>query len=148
MPHFGLIDEDALGPVESQLMRAKLHIRCGKRRLREGKISMGILTLYDALNSAMQWYIAIPENRMTLKTNEGENLNDDDTVYAVLTRCGILDGSFDYDAFNELVEEALNQEMSDYDFANLLKGIEPVMTQLGVMPFDESTLPPEDPSTF
>ena len=106
MPHFGLIDEDALGPVESQLMRAKLHIRCGKRRLREGKISMGILTLYDALNSAMQWYIAIPENRMALKTNEGENLNDDDTVYAVLTRCGILDGSFDYDAFNELVEDA------------------------------------------
>jgi hypothetical protein len=30
MPHFGLMDDDALGPVEGYLMRAKLHIRGGK----------------------------------------------------------------------------------------------------------------------
>lgn len=36
MPHFGLMDADALGPIEAPLMRARLHIRGGRRRLRQG----------------------------------------------------------------------------------------------------------------
>jgi hypothetical protein len=46
-----------------------------------------------------------------------------------------------------LTEQALQQELVGYD-ADLLAGIESVMTQLGVLPFDEASLPPEDPSTF
>jgi hypothetical protein len=38
--------------------------------------------------------------------------------------------------------------MTDYDCRGLLEGIESVMVQLGVMPFNEDELPPEDPSTF
>lgn len=148
MPHFGLMYKDAFGPVEGPLMRAKLHIRCGKRRLSQGKISIGILTLYDALNSAMQWYIASPENMKVLKIKDSEDIRDDKTVYAILTRSGVLDGTFDYETFDELVDSALNQEMSSYDYTKLLNSVESVMTQLGVMPFDENELPPEDPSTF
>jgi len=147
MPHFGLMDEYALGPVEGPLMRAKLHIRGGRRRLRQGKTSLGIITLYDAIISAMQWYISNPshKNKFTIKDNE--NTNDDSTVYKVLTRSGVLDGSFDYDAFSELTERALHQDLSAYDYQDMLRGVESVMTQLGVMPFDESALPPEDPKT-
>jgi hypothetical protein len=29
----------------------------------------------------------------------------------------------------------------------MLRGVELVMTQLGIMPFDENDLPPEDPET-
>lgn len=148
MPHFGLMDEYALGPVEGPLMRAKLHIRGGKRRLRQGKISAGIVTLYDALCSAMEWYIAVPERRQKLKIKESDNLKDDKTLFAVLNNSGVLDGSFDYEVFNELVEKAMMQEMPDYDYGETLKGIESVMTRLGVMPFDENKLLPEDPSTF
>ncbi len=148
MPHFGLMDEYALGPVEGPLMRAKLHIRGGKRRLRQGKISAGIVTLYDALCSAMEWYIAVPERRQKLKIKESDNLKDDKTLFAVLNNSGVLDGSFDYEVFNELVEKAMMQEMPDYDYGGTLKGIESVMTRLGVMPFDENKLLPEDPSTF
>ncbi len=148
MPHFGLMDENALGPIEGLLMRTKLHIRGGEQRLRKGRISMGILTLYDALDSAMQWYIALPENRKALQIKESEDMRDDKTVYAVLSRSGVLNGDFDYGAFDELVEKALEQEMSDYDYIELLKNVKSVMTQLGVMPFDENELPPEDPSTF
>lgn len=134
--------------MEGPLQRARLHIRGGKRRLREGKISAGIATLYDALNGALQWYIAAPDRRMRLMIPAGEDLNDDKAVYAVLVRSGVLDGSFDFEVFDRLTERALNQEMPDYDYRELLKGIEQVMTQLGVMPFDEAALPPEDPSTF
>jgi hypothetical protein len=147
MPHFGLIDENALGPVEGPLMRAKLHIRGGRRRLRQGKLSLGIITLYDAVISAMQWYISDPSHKGMFRINNNEDTNDDRTVFKILTRSGVLDGSFDYDAFNELTEKALSQDMSDYDYTGMLKGIESVMTQLGVMPFDESALPPEDPKT-
>ncbi len=142
------MDEETLGPVEGPLQRARLHLRGGKRRLREGKISAGIATLYDALNGALQWYIAAPGRRLKLTIRDGENLNDDKVVYSVLVRSGVLDRSFDFEAFDRLTERALNQEMPGYDYRELLKGIEQVMTRLGVMPFDEAQLPPEDPSTF
>jgi uncharacterized protein YjhX (UPF0386 family) len=148
MPHFGLMNEDALGPVEGPLQRAMLHIRGGKRRFRQGKIAAGIVTLYDALSSAMQWYLALPARRSKLVVVRDEDLLHDRTAYAVLVRSGVLDGRFDVDAFDRLTEHALVHEMPGYDYRELLEGVEAVMEQLGVMPFDESALPPEDPKTF
>jgi hypothetical protein len=148
MPHAGLMDEGALGPEAGPFMRARLHIRGGRRRLRQGKVSAGIVTLYDALEGAMSWYMASPGRRKNLIIKEGENLNDERTIYGILVRSGVLNGKFDYDSFDTLVEKALNEEMPDYDWRTLLNDIESVMTQLGVMPFDEAGLPPEDPSTF
>ena len=148
MPHFGLMDEAALGPVKGPLMRAKLHIRGGRRRLRQGKISLGIITLYDALISAMQWYVASPEHIEDLRIDEGDNVNDDKTLFDILLRSGVVDGSFDYGAFDRLAEDALYDSMSGFDYKDMLESYEAVMTQLGVMPFDENALPPEDPSTF
>jgi hypothetical protein len=78
----------------------------------------------------------------------GENLNHEKELYAVLVRSGVIDSEFDFEAFDRLVERALHEEMPEYDYRELLSGIEKVMTQLGVMPFDETLLPPEDPSTF
>jgi hypothetical protein len=147
MPHFGLMNEDALGPVEGPLMRAKLHIRCGFRRLRQGKISLAFLTLYDALISAMNWYIASPDRKKALQISKNDNLKDDKTIFAVLTRSGVLDGTFDYESFDNLVSQALKKELPPGDYNEVVKGIETVMTQLSVMPFDERELPPEDPST-
>jgi hypothetical protein len=97
--------------------------------------------------SALQWYVASPERIKTLTINENDSLNDDAIIYRILRRSGKLDDTLDYDAFNVFVEEALKHEMPDYDYSELLKNVESVMTQLGVMPFDESSLPPEDPST-
>ncbi|MHB8835034.1 MAG: hypothetical protein ACYC9Y_04920 [Candidatus Methylomirabilia bacterium] len=34
------------------------------------------------------------------------------------------------------------------DAAGVLEGLESVFAQLGVLPFDEGELPPEDPGTF
>ena len=148
MPHFGLMNEDALGPVQGPLQRAMLHIRGGRRRLRQGKISAGIVTFYDALSSAMQWYLALPARRSKLVLVRGEDLLDDRTAYAVLVRSGVLDGRFDFAAFDRLTEHALLNEMPGYDYRAVLKGVEAVMEQLGVMPFEETDLPPEDPKTF
>lgn len=148
MPHFGLMEEKDLGPVDGPLQRARLHIRGGKRRLREGKIAAGIVTLYDALEGAMRSFAADPKHSPRLQVREGEDLNKESTLYAVLVRSKVLDGAFDFIAFDRLVEKALHEELPGYDYEDLLVGIESVMTQLGVMPFDEASLPPEDPKTF
>jgi hypothetical protein len=142
------MDENKLGPVEGPLQRARLHIRGGKRRLRQGKIAAGIVTLYDALEGAMKSYVNDPAKRVQLTIHADENLNDERTLYAVLVRSRVLDGVFDYDSFDRLVETALHQELPSYDYRELLARFETVMTRLGVMPFDEAALPPEDPKTF
>ena len=123
-------------------------MRCGRRRLLEDKIPEAVITLYDVISAAMEWYAAVPERRNALRILEGEDPRDDRTLYEILRRSGVLDGSFDYDAFDGLTVRALNDERPVHDYGALLKGIESILTQLGVMPFDESALPPEDPSTF
>ena len=148
MPHAGLMDENTLGPVEGPLQRARLHIRGGKRRLRQGKISAGIVTLYDALEAAMRSYVDDPKKRGKLDRGEGEDLNNDAIVYKLLVRSQVLDGKLDFNEFDRLTEKALYEEMPSFDYHELLAEIESVMTQLGVMPFDEAALPPEDPRTF
>ncbi len=142
------MDEKKLGPAQGPFFRARLHIRGGKRRLRQGKIAAGIVTLYDALEGAMQAYIADPTRRTRLKIGKGEDLNDEKTLYGVLVRSRVLDGRFNFEGFDSLTDRALSEEMPGYDYRELLSGIESVMTQLGVMPFDEASLPPEDPATF
>ncbi|MBA4371864.1 MAG: hypothetical protein C0402_03270 [Thermodesulfovibrio sp.] len=148
MPHFGLMDEEALGPEKAAFQRARLHIRAGRRRLRQGKISAGILTLYDAVVFGMEWYAAVSDHRAKLTVSPGEDLRQDKILYTVLVRSGVLDGQFDYPAFDNLVEYASNNEMPDFDYRELLTSIEAIMTQLEIMPFDENELPPEDPATY
>jgi len=46
------------------------------------------------------------------------------------------------------VEEEASEEIPGYDYRWILEGVESVMTQLGVMHFDEAALPPEYPKTF
>lgn len=143
MPHAGLMDEKELGAVNGPLQRARLHLRAGKRRLGQGKISAGIVTLYDAVLAAFDWYAASHD---FIKI--GENSTDEKAFYELLVRSGVLDGSFDFNGFDTLTEKALHQELRDCDYHQIVDAIAGVMGQLGVMPFDETTLPPEDPQTF
>ena len=149
MPHFGLMDtKDSFEKPEGALLRARLHIRGGKRRLRQGKISAGIVTLYDALMFALRWYIASPDRRKALSVREVDDLTNEKTVFGIIKRSKVAIDDFDYDEFNALVEKALEQEMPEYDYTGMLRDFEAFMTSLGVMPFDEAQLPPEDPATF
>lgn len=149
MPHAGLMVEREMGDEEGPLLRARLHIRSGRRRLRQGKIAAGIVTLYDALIGAIEWYFASPERRSMLIIKDNDNLKDEKNLYKILVRSGVLDGRFDFEEFvDKVVDRATYDEMRDYDYTYILKAIEDVMTQIGVMPFDEEELPAEDPSVF
>jgi len=82
-------------------------------------------------------------------SKEGENTADDRQLFRILRRGGYIDTHFDYDAFTDFVYRALEKDLPrSFPFEPLLRDIEMLMAQLGVMPFDESSLPPEDPRTF
>ena len=148
MPHAGLMNEREMTMEAGSLLRARLHLRSGKRRLRQGKISAGLVTLYDAVSAAMDWYLAGPERVKLLNIAETDNLKDENNIYSVLVRSGVLDRTLDYDKLDKLVERALLGEMEVFDYAELLETLNSFMTHLGVMPFDEDALPSEDPSTY
>ena len=77
----------------------------------------------------------------------GQRLARDREVYEYMTRAGVLDGSFDYEGFMTLVERALEEEIDNWN-GGRIEELDPVMEQLGIMPFDEASLPPEDPATY
>jgi hypothetical protein len=130
---------------EVLFVRARLHKHTGTLRLREGKISLGIVTLYCALNSAMQWYVACPEHAKKLFVKSTDNLNDDNILFEILSRSGVITSGFDYSGFSELVDDALYKNMSEFNYSSILTNVESVMNQLGILPFDESGLPVDDP---
>ncbi len=143
MPHNGLMNEHVLGPVEAPLQRARLHIRGGRRRIREGKISAGIATIADALSAALEWRAVLRGNGAWSGSPQEER-----TFYETLVRTRKLSGAFDYDAFDRLTEQALNDELESFDAQKVLISFEGLMAELGVLPFDEADLPKEDPATF
>ncbi|MEW6519938.1 MAG: hypothetical protein AB1461_11040 [Thermodesulfobacteriota bacterium] len=144
-PHFGLMDESKMSKVEAQLMRCKLHWRCGVRRVRDDKAAAGLTTLYDALLSAMRWYI-LTNLRQELGANAEENLENERFVFSLLRRAAILDNSFDLQFILDTVDRALMEEdvSSEQERAVIL--MQQFLTRLGVLPFDEAELPPEEPA--
>lgn len=147
MPHFGLMDETKMGKADAALMRARLHIRGGRRRLRQKKVAAGLVTLYDALLSAMRWYL-LTNNLQDKLPGGTETLENERVVFAALKKANVLDASFDFGAIEKIVDQALMEEDLSLDTNEFLLHIEQAMTTLGVMPFDENALPPEDPATF
>jgi hypothetical protein len=146
-PHFGMMDESKMSKVEALLLRCKLHWRSGMRRMRENKTSAGLVTLYDALLSAMRWYI-LANLRQELGSNGDEKLENERLVFSLLRRAGILDGSFDLKFVKETVDRALMEEDVSCDQERVMSQLHHVLSRIGVLPFDEAELPPEDPSAF
>lgn len=149
MPHFGLMDEKKMTPEAAALLRAKLHIRCGRRRLQEKKDAEAITTLYDALQSAMRWHAMTSSPLQEELARRGSDfLENDMALLEFLQSQGVWDHSFDFHGFRELLDQALEENVAPFDRQQFWSRLETILTRLGVMPFDENELPPEDPATF
>ncbi len=146
-PHFGLINDQDLTFEEALLMRARLHWRCGKRRLSENKTAAGIATIYDALLSGMRWYIMV-EKVVKSDHHSTEDLENERYVFHILKKNGVIDSSINIGEIQDLVDKALMDEDITSGKGKFVNDIEKFLTSINVLPFDESKLPPEDPSTF
>jgi len=90
----------------------------------------------------------MPGRKEALSVREEDDLSDEKRIFGKIKSADVFPVVFDYDEFNALVEKASEEEMPNYDYRGMLRDFEAFMTGLGVMPFDEAQLPPEDPATF
>ena len=146
-PHFGLMDESKMSREKALLMRTKLHWRCGSGRLTANRSAEAVAILYDALLSAMRWYILrhLPH---ALGENADEKLENERYVFSLLRRAGILDQSLDLPFIEEMVDKALMEEDVSFDHHRFLQQLDSFLTRLGILPFDVTELPPEDSATL
>ncbi|MBI5849001.1 MAG: hypothetical protein HZB31_13835 [Nitrospirae bacterium] len=149
MPHAGLMNtKESFDSAEGALLRARLHIRGARRRLMQGKIAAGIVTLFDALVFGLRFYFMIPEHRDRLDPGKTLDLMQERVLIGTLRKGSVIDSDFDLEEFEALVDRAAWDEMADYDYRPLLRSFESLMSLIEVMPFDEAMLPEEDPATF
>ena len=148
MPHFGLIDEEKLGPVQSPLLRARLHIRGGRRRLASGDIANGILALYDALTSAMEFHLAAHPDVRDRMAASGEDLLSDRNLFMAFKKSGRIPEDLEWQDLDFAVQRALERDMGDYDWRKLAGRLEDCFVRLEAAPFDEGELPAFKPEPF
>lgn len=120
--------------------------------MNEKKIKHGLCTLYDALVHAMQWYIhpQLHGEDLGLDIRDSDDLADGADLWAILERSGVLCSEvFDYAGFERLMEEGLEgPEELEVDQISLNADLDTVLRRLGVLPFDETSLPEPDPDVF
>ncbi len=149
MPHFGLMDENKMSHGDAALLRAKLHVRCGRRRLFEGKLPEAVTTLYDAIHSAMRWYAITTAEVHAEIHKRGEAVFEDDAqLQRLLVEQGAWDEALNFSELEMLVNAALDHNVPELDPQLFMNRVDAVLVKLGVMPFDEAELPPEDPNTL
>ncbi|MGY5855332.1 MAG: hypothetical protein RTS72_01945 [Candidatus Thorarchaeota archaeon] len=143
MPHFGLID-DSLQLEDASLLRARLHVRGGRIRLEEGRMEDGVAALYDAVVYAMLRFFDSDELRKDLQIDDGDDLNDDRTLFVILKKSKIIDSSVGLDDFEYLfqkMDDAIEDHLTDFDQHQFMYRFNRIMTTLEAIPFDESDLP-------
>lgn len=148
MPHYGLMDTTKMTEAEAALMRARLHLRGGKRRLQEGLTAAGIVALYDSVLFGMRYYIAKHESCVSLINLGNVDLWDAAGLFHTLARAGVFDDPLTFNHFSLIVERALWQESFSFDADSTLTEVETLLTKLGVIPFKESALPREVEGAF
>lgn len=146
-PHFGLMDEAKMSKEEALLLRCKLHWRSGVKRLLNNETSSGLATVYDAMLSAMRWYILVYLHR-DIGENGNEKLENERFVFSLLRRSGVIDETFDLKFIEETIDRALLEEEVGDAQQEVLGLMTSFLTQIGILPIDESELPPEKPETF
>jgi hypothetical protein len=144
MPHFGHMDAARMTEADATLLRARLHLRGGRQRFERGLPAAGIAALYDALHYAMRWYVADPGHRIENGISQTEGYLDAERLYLTLARRGVLDPSFGFADFESTVERSIDDPTFEFDTSRVLAQVEKLMTQLGVLPFDELILPAEN----
>ena len=152
MPHFGLMNSEEMKPDEAALLRARLHIRGGKRRLSEKKYAAGVAALHDALIHGIQWYLLSSHADLVYPNVEADyDITDDDTLLYLLQKTPSFTDPFykeEFQYLSEILNQSLYKEMNGFDTTRYLNAIHTFMKQLGVEPFSDSDLPSEDPATY
>ena len=139
MLSYKLTDTPKIVDARTALICARLYLRGGKRRLRAGYSKAGIAALYDAVLFGMRYYIARHKRCHSLV--ETTDLWDASALFDALARAGIFEDPLALNCFSLMVERALWQESYALDVDSTLAEVEKMLSKLGVVSPDESSLP-------
>ena len=152
MPHFGLMDSEEMNPDEAALLRARLHIRGGKRRLKQGKVPAGIAALHDAIIHGMNWYLLTKHPELLYPGVEYDyDITDGITLLQFLQKTepfAHFSYTDDFHYLSNLLNQALDDRIVSFDQTGYLEIFDKFMNQLGISSVSSDDLPPEDPSTY
>ncbi|MHA1983376.1 MAG: hypothetical protein ACW967_03400 [Candidatus Hodarchaeales archaeon] len=143
------MDEDEMSLEEGYLLRSKLHIRCGIRRLNEKKYSAGLATLYDALIAGVRWFVSSPQRAKKYDLIPKEDLYNEQILYSIIERMDVISYD-DFKQFHFIMELGLYQDLTDNDLdvKRIKDQFKNIMTKLEILPFNYNELPPENPDLF
>ena len=139
MPHFGLMDPDEMKEEDASLLRARLHIRGGKRRLSQGKYAAGVAALHDALIAAMQWFIlSSSDNNLGSLSEDDIDPMDEEELMRIINKSpgsvpSLTEESLAY--LISVLNKALEGKLINFNVSYYLVIMEDIMKDLGVIPF-------------
>jgi len=136
MPHYDSMDATQMTEEDAALMRARLHLLGGKRRLQEGLSAAGLAALYDAILFGMRHYIARHERCASFVKDA--DLWDAVALYHALARAGVFDDPHAFNRLSLIVERALWQHSFSFDADATLAEVEKMLTKLGIFPFSKA----------
>ena len=115
-------------------------------------MAAGVAALHDALIHGMEWFL-VTKHPELISTSTGKeyDLTDDDTLFQLLQKTQTFSDDFSGDEFRyieQILDQALYKEMDGFDHEKYLNLIHNFMKKLGIEPFSEESLPPEDPTTY
>ena len=98
------------------LLRAQLHIRCGRRRRDEGKYPEGVSTMYDAVLSGMRWF-ALKNKAIHEEIHKrGEFILEDDVqLQQLIAESGVWPDGLDFMQFQSTVYEVIEENLEGFD---------------------------------
>jgi len=139
MSHYDFINAPKMSDAEAALIRARRHLRSGKRYLQEGSSAAGIAAFYDAILFGMRYYIALHKGPESLA--ESADHWDASALFHALARSGVFDDPLTFNRCSLMVERALWQGSFAFDANAMLVEVEKILSRLGIIPFHGSSLP-------
>jgi hypothetical protein len=139
MQRYDLVYTDKMSRAKRALILACLNLRHGKRRLQKGRAVAGVSALYDALLFGMHYFVADAERHNRTIYASNDELWDYAVLYQKLVKAGIFEDPYAFNRLTLIVERALWQGSLSFDTDIILKEIEKMLTQIGVL----NKIPPD-----
>ncbi len=123
MPHFDLLKNKELNKVEEYYYRASLHyVECSEI-IASGDLAHGVSVLFDAFLNAMRWKAL---RKYNLKIPVDKDLAE------LLIEKKELPTNFDFLYWENIVEEIIDEDFSNYD-ESLISKLSFLIEQLGIV---------------
>ena len=129
----GFLDVNRLTDARTELLCARLYLRAGKRRMKEGFRPHDMAAFYNSVFFGMRYYI-LKHKGCAVFVND-HDLWDAANLFQALARAGVFNDPLLFNRFSLVVERALWGKSYSFDPNTLLEEVEGILTKLGVLPY-------------